>query len=82
MNDTVKLIVNHDAAVTDVQGTVWLPYLIQNEDGTVNRLGIIRKEALNLGDLGEAGDYDHATGTTCRQGVVHDVEAMPLAGTG
>lgn len=82
MNDIIKLIVNHDAAVTDGQGTVWLPYLIQNEDGTVNRLGVIRKEALSHGDLGDAEDYDHATGTTCRQGAVHEVEPISLTGTG
>ena len=81
MNDTVKLIVNHDAAVTDVQGTVWLPYLIQNEDGTVNRLGIIRRDAVCNGELGDAGDYDHATGTTCRQGLGRGAEPMPLTGT-
>lgn len=81
MNDTVKLIVNHDAAVTDAQGTVWLPYLIQNVDGTVNRLGIIRQDALSNGRLGDAGDYDHATGTTCRQGTVRGVKPVSLSGT-
>jgi len=65
MNDTVKLIVNHETAVTDGHGDVWLPYLIQNGDGTVNRLGVIRRDALCDGRFGEAGDYDHASGTTC-----------------
>jgi len=67
MNDTVKLIVNHESAVTDGHGDVWLPYLIQNGDGTVNRLGVIRRDALCDGRFGEAGDYEHASGTTCRQ---------------
>ena len=53
----VKLIINHEAAVTDRRGIVWIPYLILAADGSFSRLGMMPRHALGAGQAG---------GTTCQ----------------
>ncbi len=56
----VRMVINHESAVTDGRGETWLPYVLQDADGRITRLGVIRREA--LGDC--HGDGGAPSGTT------------------
>lgn len=66
VGDVVRIVVNHESSVTDVEGNTWLPYPLQGADGVIRRLGMVRREA--LGYCHNGGDA--ASGTTC-----HDLSA-------
>ena len=53
----IRLIINHEAAVTDQRGVVWIPYAIVDVDGSFSRLGMMPRDALGAGQAG---------GTTCQ----------------
>lgn len=60
VDDTVRIVVNHESVVTDTEGNAWLPYLLQGGDGAILRLGMIRREALKEC----RSSSDEASGTT------------------
>ena len=56
-NTAVRLVINHEAAVTDQRGVVWIPYAIVDVDGSFSRLGMLPRHALGAERTG---------GTTCQ----------------
>jgi hypothetical protein len=54
----VRLIINHEAAVTDRRGVAWIPYAIVAADGSFSRLGMLPRHAL--------GGAQRTGGTTCQ----------------
>lgn len=58
----VRMVVNHDAAVIDACGETWLPYVLQEADGRIARVGVIRSALLGA----MSGRGDAPSGTTSR----------------
>ena len=54
----IRLIINHEAAVTDRRGVVWIPYVIVAADGSFSRLGMMPRDALGAGPVGGATCQD------------------------